>query len=113
MRAPGDKKAATFRITNRTKTLLANAAHNLSRSESDLVETALLEYLKAHNLDTSYVLKLNGDHLVLLKMEGGQPEVVEVLHSNGASLSAVHQELVSRLNAPVTFELVSTTGDPS
>jgi hypothetical protein len=113
MRAPGDKKAATFRITNRTKTLLANAAHNLSRSESDLVETALLEYLKAHNLDTSYVLKLNGDHLVLLKMEGGQPEVVEVLHSNGAPLSAVHQELVSRLNAPVTFELVSTTGDPS
>ena len=105
MRTPGDKKAATFRLSTSTKTKLQTVAHRLSRSESDLVEASILEYIKNHNLDTQYLLKLQGEHLVLLKMEGGKPEVVEVRHLNGVPISSIHQELVAKVGSAVSLEL--------
>lgn len=113
MRSPGDKKAATFRLSVSTKDKLQNAARVLSRSESDVVETAVLEYLKNHSLDTYYLLKPHEDHLVLLKVEGGKPEVIDVFPRNGVPLNIVCDELAMKMNAPVKLELKVTvsTGD--
>lgn len=113
MRATGDKKATTLRLSVSTKDMLQNVAAKLSRSESDLVEIALLEYFRSHGLDTHYILQVHNTHLVLIKMEGGKPEVVDILHSNGVPLSAIHQELVAKHHTAVSIEYVAggATGD--
>lgn len=101
MRSAGDKKATTLRLSAGTKKKLQNAARVLVKSESDLVEDAILEYLRTHNLDTHFVLTSCQGHLILLKVEGGKPTPVEVVPHNGVPLTKILQELSAKVNAPV------------
>ena len=113
MSAAGDKRTTTVRLSEATLTQLQKAAYILKRSQSQVVEDALGEYFKAHGLQERYVVSVDGEYSVLIRVEGEQLEVVEVKQRNGVTPNALAERYAAQLHAPVTLVIEKDEGVPS
>jgi predicted DNA-binding protein len=95
-----DKSATTIRLSPPMKIYLKKATTVLMRSQSDIVEDALSEYLEKRGLLSEYQLNLTKDKVYLVKT-GNPSYIIEETYRNGVSPSALQNQYQGKLQANV------------
>lgn len=105
MRTPAEKKAKTLRFSAEGISVLENMARVKQQSESQVAETAIIEYAKSHGFYTRYTMTANKLCYALLKQDGQRTTVVDQQIRNGVPLEDIRQTYAARFNAPVELVL--------
>lgn len=95
-----DKRGTTIRLGLSTHERLKRAAYMLRMSQSSIVEEALQEYFKNHNLSGGYQLNLTRSNAVLQRV-GDPSKIVEVTERNGISPQQLQARYETELQEPV------------
>lgn len=83
---------------------LSEAARILDRPQSGIVEEALTDWFKKHNLNGTYQLNVMAKRVVLMRT-GGAPHIIEVTERNGTPPQEVADTYSKELHAPVRLVL--------
>ena len=80
--------------------MLKNASRAVDRSNSDIAEEALRDWLSKHNLLETYQVTITETNIVLSKIGGGL-QILEVSELNGIPPREIAQKYKRQLQAPV------------
>jgi len=96
------KVTTTVRLPEKLLHTLKQYGWLLHRSHSELMEEALVEYFKAHQL-ARLQLNVTAEQAVLLSIQGDKPCVLEVITRNGVSVEELQDRLGRKYNTRVNL----------
>lgn len=104
MRKSRDKKAGTIRFEPATKATLEFVSGLVSKSESAIVDDALIDWFKKHGFDApNYTMKASNTVYSLLRQYGSQAEVIDQQIRNGVPLEEIRQNYSVKYKSPVAL----------
>jgi hypothetical protein len=94
------KQGTTLRLSPELKGMLKNASRVVDRSNSDIAEEALRDWLAKHKLLESYQVTVTKTNIILSK-QGNDLQILEVSERNGVPPRETVLDYQRKLQAPV------------
>lgn len=95
-----NKQGTTLRLSQELRGALRNASRVVEKSNSDIAEEALWDWLTKHNLLESYTVTVTKMNIVLSE-SGNELRILEVTERNGIPPQEIAQNYKRKLQAPV------------
>lgn len=96
-----EKKQFNVRVLVETVGLVDRAAYVFQKTRSQVVEDAIREYAQNHHISERYQLNIKNGMLVLLKLEEGNAEIVEMEALNGVAPEVIADRYSERFHQKV------------
>jgi hypothetical protein len=81
------------------------------KSQTRLIEQALVEYFERHKIPERYQLNVMKDHTILVRLEGDTASVIEVNPRNGIPPERIVEKYASQFHSPVSLVLQDAEGN--
>jgi group I intron endonuclease len=104
-RSPGREKkiTTTVRLDEKTVERLKKYCYVFRKSQTELIECALLEHFERLGLMERYQVNVTKDHVVLVRIEGEKTTVLEIGQRNGISPEKIVEEFSTKLKTQVSL----------
>lgn len=103
-------KQTTVRLEYDTRVRLQIACSLTNKSQRTIIEEALEEYFRNHNLGERYELTMTAKYTVLSRVGEPRAKIIDVQPRNGLSPEALVQQYREKLRAPVSLIIEESGG---